>query len=84
MTTKRSIHGPALAVIRDAYGIQQTALAAAMGISGAYLANIEAGRRRGSVKLARAAAEHIGIDLAAITTPVVITPDKAQLAEVAA
>ncbi|XKK40338.1 helix-turn-helix transcriptional regulator [Nocardiopsis sp. ARC36] len=67
MTTRRTIHGAALAALRVAYGITQSDLAAVMGISGAYLNNIEAGRKPGTMKLARAASAHIGVDLAAIT-----------------
>ncbi|WP_435109424.1 helix-turn-helix domain-containing protein [Nocardiopsis synnemataformans] len=69
MSTRRIVHGPALAALRDAYGITQADMAAALGISGAYLSNIEAGRRPGTMSLARAAAAHLGVDLVAITYP---------------
>lgn len=69
MTTRRTIHGPALAALRDAYGITQAELAAVMGISHAYLNNIEAGRKPGTMKLARAAAAHLGCPLLAIVAP---------------
>lgn len=68
-TTQRTIHGPALAALRVAYGITQADLAAVMGISGSYLSNIEAGRKPGTMQLARLAAKHIGVDLVAITAP---------------
>lgn len=67
--TTRIIHGPALAALRGAYGITQADLAAVMGISGAYLSNIEAGRKPGTMYLARLAADHIGCPLLAITVP---------------
>lgn len=67
--TTRIIHGPALAALRDAYGITQADLAAVMGISGPYLNNIEAGRRPGNMRLARLASDHIGCPLLAITVP---------------
>jgi transcriptional regulator with XRE-family HTH domain len=62
--------GATVRALRVAYGWRAVKLAAALGISQSYLANIEAGRRALPPHLARRVAETLGVPLAAITTGV--------------
>lgn len=59
-------NGPAIRAIREAQGWNQSKLAAAVGISGAYLNNIEAGRRSGSPEVTKKIAENLRVPLAAV------------------
>jgi transcriptional regulator with XRE-family HTH domain len=62
--------GATVRALREAYGWRTVKFAAAVGISPAYLSNIEAGRRHLPVDLARKVADVLGVPLAAITTGV--------------
>jgi transcriptional regulator with XRE-family HTH domain len=62
--------GATVRALREAYGWRNVKFAAAVGISSAYLSNIEAGRRHLPADLARKMADVLGVPLAAITTGV--------------
>jgi transcriptional regulator with XRE-family HTH domain len=68
MTTAPASHGAAIKALRKAYGWRQNKLAAAVGVSDAYLCNIEANRKPGSPEVLRKIADTLGVPLAAITT----------------
>jgi transcriptional regulator with XRE-family HTH domain len=59
--------GETLRALRKAHELKQIEMAAALGISHAYLANIEAGRKAASMTLCRQAATILRVPLAAIT-----------------
>jgi len=71
MTDKRDPEnvrvGATIQALRKAHELKQIELAAALGISHAYLSNIEAGRKAAPMALCRQAAKILRVPLAAIT-----------------
>ncbi|MBN8883343.1 MAG: helix-turn-helix transcriptional regulator [Salana multivorans] len=67
-TAERVRTGATVRALREANGWRLGKFATAIGVSHAYLANIEAGRRRLPVDLARQVATTLNVPLAAITT----------------
>lgn len=61
-------NGDAIRALRTAYGWRLGKLAAAVGVSDAYLCNIERNRKPGTADVLRRIADTIGVPLAAITT----------------
>lgn len=59
--------GATIRALRDAHGLKLGELAVALGISHAYLSNIEAGRKAAPLALCRQVAKLLRIPLAAIT-----------------
>jgi transcriptional regulator with XRE-family HTH domain len=65
----RKTHGPAIRAMRELIGLQQAALAAAVGVEPPTLSNIEAGRKNGSPQVVARIAARLGVTLDAITVP---------------
>jgi transcriptional regulator with XRE-family HTH domain len=59
--------GETLRALRKAHGLKLVEMAVALGISHAYLSNIEAGRKAAPIPLCKQAAKVLRIPLAAIT-----------------
>jgi transcriptional regulator with XRE-family HTH domain len=59
--------GETIRALRKAHGLKLIELAVALGISHAYLSNIEAGRKAAPIPLCRQAAKILRVPLAAIT-----------------
>lgn len=59
--------GQTLRAFRKASGLKLGEMAVALGISSAYMSNIEAGRKAASLPLCRQAAKILRVPLAAIT-----------------
>lgn len=59
--------GETLRALRKAHELKVTEMAIALGISQAYLSNIEAGRKAAPISLCRQAARILRVPLAAIT-----------------
>jgi transcriptional regulator with XRE-family HTH domain len=75
------MNGATVRALRDALGIRQDEMASRMGITAAYLANIEAGRKQPRPSVQRRIADVLGVALDAVTYPVAI--DASQDREVA-
>ena len=71
----RRTNGASLAAIRKMAGIRQGALAAAAGITGAYLSMIETKGRQPEPEVAARIAAELGVPLDAITYPVTETAE---------
>jgi len=67
MATIRRINGASVRALRKALGKRQDAAAVDAGISAAYLANIEAGRKQPPLEVSRRIADSLAVDLEAIT-----------------
>jgi transcriptional regulator with XRE-family HTH domain len=61
--------GATIRALRDALGWRLGELAKAVGISHAYLSNVEHGRKRAPTPLCRTIAEKLGVPPAAIVSP---------------
>jgi transcriptional regulator with XRE-family HTH domain len=59
--------GATIKALRDAHGLKLGEMAVALGISHAYLSNIEAGRKHAPVALCQQIAKLLRVKLAAIT-----------------
>jgi transcriptional regulator with XRE-family HTH domain len=59
--------GATIKALRKAHELKQVEMAVALGISHAYLSNIEAGRKAAPMALCRQAAKILRVPLAAIT-----------------
>ena len=59
--------GETLRALRKAHGLKLVEMAVALGISHAYLSNIEAGRKAAPMALCRQAAKILRVPVAAIT-----------------
>jgi transcriptional regulator with XRE-family HTH domain len=70
MTTRRAVNGAAVKALREALGMRQDEMASRLGISGPYLANIEAGRKQPRAYLQSRVAEVLGVPITAVTYPV--------------
>lgn len=66
MSNKLRLNGHAVRAIRERSGIRQSALALSLGISRAYMANVESGRKAPGGDLAFRVAEQLNVPLAAI------------------
>jgi transcriptional regulator with XRE-family HTH domain len=66
----RATNGEAIRAIRQALGHTQAWVARQAGINGAYLSNIEAGRKEPSPTVTAKIAAALGVPIAAITYPV--------------
>ena len=71
MEATRLVNGAAVAALRNAVGMKQVLLAKDVGVSGAFLSNIEAGRKQPGPQTARALADALGVPLEAITYPAI-------------
>ena len=69
MEATRLVNGATVAALREALGMRQNKLAESCGVSGAYLCNVEAGRKQPSPATTRAIADSLGVSLDAITYP---------------
>jgi transcriptional regulator with XRE-family HTH domain len=65
-STRVRTNGAAVRALREAHGWKANAFAAAVGISPAYLCNVEAQRRQVSAPVLRKMADVLGVPLAAI------------------
>ena len=63
-----TLDGSALAALREAAGLSQVQLAAAIGVGQDMLSRYESGARQPSAETAHKIAEALGVDFAAITT----------------
>lgn len=60
-------YGRAFRIIRAAFGLRQSELAARMAISASQLSLIEAGKRQPSIRVVKALADAVGIPTALVT-----------------
>jgi transcriptional regulator with XRE-family HTH domain len=67
---KRKANGATVEVIRKALGIPQVSLAGRIGISAAYMCQIERGSRQPSPDVLVRIASELGVELDAISYPV--------------
>lgn len=67
---RRTVNGEAVRAMRQLLGIDQAELARRCGITQSGLSRIETGKRPASPKVTRALADHLGVNLDAITSPV--------------
>lgn len=73
-------YAKAFRVIRAAFGLQQSELAARMGVTGSQLSLIESGKRQPSVRTVDALSKAVGIP-AALITLLASTPEDLRAAE---
>ena len=66
---KRKANGASIATIRKAIGIQQVALAGRLGISKAYMSQIEYGIRQPAPDLLSRIADALGVTIESISYP---------------
>jgi DNA-binding XRE family transcriptional regulator len=59
--------GATIKALRDAHGLKAVELAVALGISSAYMSNIEAGRKHAPIAICQQIAKLFRVKLAAIT-----------------
>lgn len=77
------MNGERIAKARDALGLTQTELAELVGVSGAYISQLESGKRTGSWEVLCAIADTLGLTMDELRSPVPSVPAASHLTEVA-